>query len=271
VIKLVEPLSTTAATIATEETARNTALAAEEVARNAALNEGTKALLYENINELSKPIMNESFKEAVDYSEKLLFRNNFNDIIKNPSFNHLNKIKDKFRLNNFNTKEVRELLHDSNLKGQLGEALTISRNSDLGNITEQLTVNEGANRLDHLLETTSNTEINTLKFGPNGDLISETKYLPKGSKVAIEVKNGGIDYLEREISSGHLINQVQAGKEVSDMSTVVINNDAAFELLNEPLRAEKILKAVKDAGGEIEVGLPTYNEQFDFLIKTQEV
>ena len=75
--------------------------------------------------------------------------------------------------------------------------------------------------------------------------MTTTTILIKGDSASFEVKNGGLEYLRQEIVSGDLPQQIEAGKEISDQSYVIINEDTAKRLIENPDAAEVIINKIQ--------------------------
>ena len=156
---------------------------------------------------------------------------------------------------------ARAMANDIQVKGQLGESLMEARLSAYGEVKSQVPVQvEGAptsNRIDlQLLDSDANLKQTELGIEDGSVLRLDNYDVMRGDSASFEVKNGSLPYLQQELASGELQQQIAAGKRISDYSFVVINEDTARAILSRPDAGASIIQMIQDAGGRLIVGLP---------------
>jgi hypothetical protein len=160
-----------------------------------------------------------------------------------------------------NPEIARHYVNDIHLKGQMGEGIMESNLSRFGEVQSQvhhqLEGNDNKNIIDlHLLSSHENIKQVELAMD-NGQISLENNYdIQKGESASFEVKNGGLPYLRQEVVSGELGEQILAGKDIAEHSFVVINEDTARELIENPETGEMIIKQIQESGGKLILGLP---------------
>lgn len=154
----------------------------------------------------------------------------------------------------------------SNMIGQKGECFAYdnAKNTFGGEINSQFA--SGANRLDMLIrDTNQNAKIKTLRIN-DGIITVENSYIPKNSSVALEIKNGSVDYLRNEINSNHALDQVMEGKRIADHSLLCIRQDVAQSLI-EKQDMVKELQKIQECGGKIAIFLPSDVKQNSIVME----
>lgn len=161
-------------------------------------------------------------------------------------------------------------MNNIHVKGQMGEAYVEANLSRVGEVENQVRVHlsgsETGNIIDvRLKEAASN--VKQVELVQNqGEIYLDSNYdVLKGESASYEVKNGGFPYLRQEIVNGDLLQQVRAGKDISDHSFVVINETTANELLRNPYGTD-IIKKINEAGGKLIVGLPPEHAQMALFL-----
>ncbi|MGD6778540.1 hypothetical protein ACQCT3_02235 [Sutcliffiella horikoshii] len=184
---------------------------------------------------------------------------NLNNILDgNSSYRKLEEFRELARTN---PEAIMPYFNDIHTKGQAGEAIFEANLQRFGEVrTQEVVQLEGAatgNKIDlQLVESTDNIKQLELTMD-NGQVIADGNYdILKGDSASFEVKNGGLDYLRQEVRNGELLQQIEAGKQLSDHSYVVINEDTAAKLMENPTIAENIIRQINEAGGKLIVGLP---------------
>lgn len=196
-----------------------------------------------NINELAKNILNPTKQDFIDY------KNMFSEIEvakENP---------------NVARALINKLDNGSNFKGSMGEYITgknLSRYS-IGPIESQVKVSNeigGYNKLDFKVnKINSNTEFMELKSSKDG-IESIPIFLKEGQSLAMEVKNASLPYFKEQVTGGHLLEQVRAGKSVCDSSFVGITKDLAETFVDKPEVGGPLISSINEAGGSVVIALP---------------
>jgi hypothetical protein len=222
------------------------------------------------VQEMAKESVNEIGKEALEKgSERLIesFDNKYlNMDFANPP-DHMKDYKLFKEINNAKenpqtrTAFIGKLLsNDSNMKGQIGEALAFYNIKDTfgGEILNQ--VKSGLNRLDYLAtKTEKNASIVTFTV-KDGKTVAEKLYIPKGKSIAFEIKNGTDGYVKSEINAKHALSQVAEGKKMADYSFLCINQDTAKAIIQKQNLVDEILELQKN-GSQMVVSLPSESIQ----------
>ena len=270
---MVEPISATAIAAETAE-ATATAIEVGTLARNAL--EATSVGINEARREISEKVLFEGFdkvNEAKRVEELSRFQNQFVETVnENTSFNKLKTLNKDIQAGGARSaKAIRELKKSSNVKGQLGEAWSTANKEGLGNVESQYYYNGGERKLDMLIDLEQNAKFETISTDRLGDIYMKPTYLSESQKAAVEVKNGGLDYLNKEVQNGHLLEQIKAGKNSAQKSFVEVNMDTFSEMLNNSEKAKSIINKINDAGGELTVGLPEYEKQMQYFMNIKEM
>jgi len=239
-----EPITSATALVAAET-------AGEAVAKETFLQSleiGRKAAEWNGTNEL---------QPSLETMESL------NGLLDSEKYRKLNEFRE---LSQSSPEAVQQAFNDINLKGQMGESLMEANLMQYGEVRSQIPVQlEGAatgNRIDLQLAD-SNATLKQVEMNVEGGQIKlEYNYdLLKGESASFEVKNGGLPYLRQEQLSGDLLQQIEAGKQLSDHSFVIINEDTAKAMLSNPNQAAEIISAIQESGGKLIVGLPSQSVQ----------
>lgn len=231
------------------------AIAAEQVAEKTVEQAVEKTV--EIANEIAKHLENEritSAKEASDLTNRIF---NPTDIDKTKSYDAMFNDIEAAKTNPETLRALYNKIENGNkFKGDFGEYLAKKNIERFGEVKSQIT--SGSNRIDLGIEkTTSNIKLKELQ-NVNGQLEINNTYLPKNSSLAMEVKNGKIDYLTNEVNNGHLLKQIEAGTKEFDNSFVGINKE---NLMANPDRALTLLEKINDAGGKLVTILPDITTQ----------
>lgn len=188
---------------------------------------------------------------------------NLNGLLDNEKYRKLTEFRE---LSQTSPEAVQEAYNNVQLKGQMGESLMEAKLSQYGDIRSQIPVQlENAatgNRIDlQIME--SNANLKQIEMNvQGGEITMNSNYdIMKGESASFEVKNGGMPYLRSELLSGELQQQIAAGKQLSDHSFVVINENTAKALLQNPDLAAKVIAEVQESGGKLIVGLPSQSVQ----------
>ncbi|AYA76028.1 hypothetical protein DOE78_11590 [Bacillus sp. Y1] len=205
------------------------------------------------VKEIAAPSI-ELAEVAID--ESMITR--LNEILDQQEYKKLGEFRE---LSQTNPEAIPAAFNDINVKGQAGEAIMEANLSQYGQVEKQIPVRlEGAdtgNIIDlRLAESNSNVRITEL-IAEDGQIVANHNYdILKGDSASFEVKNGGVQYLRQEVINGELLQQIKAGKEISDHSFVIINEDTARQLMSSPELAEDTIRRIEEAGGKLVVGLP---------------
>ncbi|MCI3923537.1 hypothetical protein MO973_25245 [Paenibacillus sp. TRM 82003] len=181
------------------------------------------------------------------------------------------KLAEFRELSRTNPEAVPAAYNDIHLKGQMGECVMEAKLSQVGEVRSQVPVQlEGAatgNKVDLQLAEAKSMVKQTEISIQNGEAVYGSNYdLVKGDSASFEVKNGGLPYLRQELASGELQQQIAAGLQLSDHSFVVINEDTARLLMQNPAQAAEVVRAVEEAGGKLIVGLPSQAKQMALFL-----
>ncbi len=237
-----EPFSTAAATIMLEKAAEGVAVQELNIHQLEQLGRPT-----EGIGHLKDFQMTD---ETITYLNKILDGES--------SYKKLEEFRELARTN---PEAVSPYFNDIHTKGQAGEAILEANLQQFGEVrTQEVVQLEGVktgNKIDlWLMESTDNIKQLELTM-ENGQLVADGNYdILKGDSASFEVKNGGLDYFRQEIRNGELLQQIEAGKQISEHSFVVINEDTANKLMENPTVAENVITKIHEAGGKLIVGLP---------------
>ncbi|MFK0524713.1 hypothetical protein ACINKY_21165 [Paenibacillus illinoisensis] len=186
-----------------------------------------------------------------------------NGLLDNEKYRKLSEFRE---LSQTNPDAVQEAYNNVQLKGQMGESLMEAKLSQYGEMRSQIPVQlenaAGGNRIDlQIME--SNANLRQIEMNvQGGEITLDRNYdLMKGESASFEVKNGGLPYLRSELLNGELQQQIAAGKQISDHSFVVINENTAKALLQNPDLAAKVITEIEEAGGKLIAGLPSQSVQ----------
>lgn len=165
--------------------------------------------------------------------------------------------------------ELQELKGKPEFKGGLGEAIAATRDEGFGKVEEQILVEkvEGfdeASRVDRLTVLERPVKYSEVRY-ENGAVNLSDLYIGEGTKIATEVKNGGLSYLKSE-AFGNMEKQIAAGLQKADHSMVEINQDCFLEMGKNPELAAKIIEHINDLNSKIILGLPYYNSQLEIFM-----
>ncbi len=234
-----EPLSVTALAV---EAAEATEVAAMSALKESAINEVAFNLERQGIAE--------NIEHATNLSERLLsptkadmqtYKRLFQDI-------EAAKANPETQRALFNS-----ITRGSNLKGQLGEYISKQQLSPYGDLATQL--KEGSSRLDLVVDRLrSNIKLQEVVI-ENNEIKLADFYAKEGQSLALEVKNGGLNYLKQEARSGHLLEQLKAAAG-HNHQLVGISRDLIPELINEPAQSTKGMVEQIIEHGRIVVSLP---------------
>ena len=198
-------------------------------------------------------------------NEKII--KNLQTIVNDTQYRMLSEMKQVVETN---PELIPSYYNDIHVKGQAGEAIFEANLSQYGMVEQQIPVQlEGAetsNRLDLRLDIAKENIEQLELVVQHGQVVKDTNYdVIVGDSAAYEVKNGALAYLRQEALSGGLLQQVEAGLSISDHSFVVINEDAAQALLENPASVDIVTK-INEVGGKLIVRLPSIPDQMAILI-----
>jgi hypothetical protein len=166
-----------------------------------------------------------------------------------------------------------EELNDSQPKGQVGECIA---EVQMRQVCDPATIETGKevghNELDFFGTTNENATFQHLTV-ENGQVVTKEYRVPEGTNIAMEVKNGDLDYLQKQMN-GRLPGQVEAGvREAGECgeSFVGINMDAANRMVVKTEAAYKFIADIEVRGGKVVIVLPRFNEQKRLILKVMEV
>lgn len=191
---------------------------------------------------------------------------NLQTIVNDNQYRKLNELK---QVSETNPELIPAFYNDIHVKGQAGEAIFEANLSQYGMVEKQIPVQlegvETSNRLDLRLDTAKENIEQLELVVQDGQVVKDTNYdVIVGDSAVYEVKNGALSYLRQEALSGGLLQQVEAGLSISDHSFVVINEDAAQALLENPASVDIVTK-INEVGGKLIVGLPSMPDQMAIL------
>ena len=208
-----------------------------------------KTVAKEAAKEAAKELPRELVKRGVEAGKpielKPQYAKNYRKNLLESDFKHLNDSKENFL--NGKTPEARaaalnEIINSPAGKGQLGEITNKSYFEEFADVKTQ--VNHKDSRIDLYGE---------IKYKDKKipciteDGSPRSKYLLKGDKTTVEVKNGDARYIMKNL--GQIEKQVKAGKEISDHSFLTIREDVYHDLSKSEL--ERLVAVVENAGGNV--------------------
>lgn len=155
----------------------------------------------------------------------------------------------------------KKMMSDSNMKGIVGEhaAEVGIKHKFGGDIQRQIAT--GNNIVDFSVKETAKNAYAKELIIQNGEMVEKGIAIPRGKSVSFEIKNGGLEYLQQEVRSGHLLDQIRAGNELAEHSLVGIRTDV-FKQLKESTTGIQMLEQILDAGGHIVPLMPDEITQF---------
>lgn len=238
-----------------------TAVVAEKTAETFAIQEAGKKLA-----EVSS--MAQEWNRAAELQMNKQVMENINVLLEQDRYKKLAEFRE---LSQHSPEMVRAAYNDIHLKGQFGESLMESVLMQHGEVRTQIGVQlDGVptgNKIDlQLLESDASLKQWELRLDKDHVVVDANYNVMKGDSASYEVKNGGMPYLRQELAAGELQQQIQAGRQISDHSFVVINEDTAQALLQSPEQARAVIEQIQDAGGKLIVGLPKQSVQMAMFL-----
>ncbi|WP_339284444.1 hypothetical protein [Paenibacillus sp. FSL R5-0486] len=228
----------------------------EKVAESAALHETIQKPL-----EISYKAA--EWNDSVELAPSPVTMEKLNVLLDSEKYRKLSEFRE---LSQTNPDTIQKAYNNVHLKGQMGESLMEAKLSQFGETRSQIPVQlenaTSGNRIDlQIMESNSNlrqVEMNV----QGGEITLDRNYdLMKGESASFEVKNGGLPYLRSELLNGELQQQIAAGKQISDHSFVVINENTAKALFQNPDLAAQVITEIQEAGGKLIAGLPSQSVQ----------
>lgn len=234
-------------------------IAAEQVAEKTIEQavEKTAEIANEIAKQLEKERITTSVKEASEITKRIL---NPTDINKTKSYKAMFNDIETAKSNPETLRALYNKIENGNkFKGDFGEYFAKKNLERFGEVKSEIP--SGSNRIDFGIEkATSNIKFKELQ-NVNGQLEINHTYLPKDSSLAMEVKNGSIDYLEQEIKNCHLLEQIKAGAKEFNNSFVGINKTLEKTLLANPEKALHLIEKINQTGGKLVTILPEITTQ----------
>jgi hypothetical protein len=237
------------------------AAVAEKTAETTVLNETSEAVL----SEIEESALELPSLADFGYNQETAQR--LNQILDERSYKKLNELRE---ISQTNPELIPSYYNDIHTKGQAGEAILEANLSKFGEVNSQVPFGlEGADKgnIVDLQLKDSQSNIKMLELTEDhGQVFTDYNYdIIKGDSASFEVKNGGFPYLRQEVLNGDLLQQIKAGREISDHSFVVINEDTAKALLSSPHGSE-VIQMIQEAGGKLIVGLPSEPAQMTLFL-----